>query len=138
MRPTVATDASACTAGQCRVDAAARRTSRSSPPGRPGRPGRPRRTGDVGADQRSEAEQGELCRLVGRHCESGDTLSAGVPLQDPRVGDLIAVPVTGAYTYALSNNYNGARRPPVVFVSDGEHRAVVRRETYADLMQRDL
>jgi diaminopimelate decarboxylase len=82
--------------------------------------------------------EGELCRLVGRHCESGDTLSAGVPLQDPRVGDLIAVPVTGAYTYALSNNYNGARRPPVVFVRDGEHRAVVRRETYADLMRRDL
>jgi diaminopimelate decarboxylase len=82
--------------------------------------------------------EGELCRLVGRHCESGDTLSAGVPLQDPRVGDLIAVPVTGAYTYSLSNNYNGARRPPVVFVRDGEHRAVVRRETYADLMRRDL
>jgi diaminopimelate decarboxylase len=82
--------------------------------------------------------EGELCRLVGRHCESGDTLSAGVPLQDPSVGDLIAVPVTGAYTYALSNNYNGARRPPVVLVRDGEHRAVVRRETYADLMRRDL
>ncbi|MCS0603555.1 diaminopimelate decarboxylase [Streptomyces sp. LP11] len=81
---------------------------------------------------------GELCHLVGRHCESGDTLSAGVPLADPRVGDLIAVPVTGAYTYALSNNYNGARRPPVVFVRDGAHRAVVRRETYADLMRRDL
>ncbi|MEY9942289.1 diaminopimelate decarboxylase [Streptacidiphilus sp. MAP5-3] len=82
--------------------------------------------------------EGEQCRLVGRHCESGDTLSAGVPLQDPQVGDLIAVPVTGAYTYALSNNYNGARRPPVVFVKDGAHRAVVRRETYADLMRRDL
>ncbi|GHE14429.1 diaminopimelate decarboxylase [Streptomyces alanosinicus] len=82
--------------------------------------------------------QGEPCRLVGRHCESGDTLSIGVPLQDPRVGDLIAVPVTGAYTYALSNNYNGARRPPVVFVRDGAHRAVVRRETYDDLMRRDL
>ncbi|MFC5906232.1 diaminopimelate decarboxylase [Streptacidiphilus monticola] len=81
---------------------------------------------------------GEPCRLVGRHCESGDTLSADVPLDDPRVGDLIAVPVTGAYTYSLSNNYNGARRPPVVFVRDGRHRAVVRRETYADLMRRDL
>ncbi|WP_405774754.1 diaminopimelate decarboxylase [Streptomyces sp. NBC_00859] len=81
---------------------------------------------------------GELCHLVGRHCESGDTLSTGIPLADPCVGDLIAVPVTGAYTYALSNNYNGARRPPVVFVRDGAHRAVVRRETYADLMRRDL
>ena len=81
---------------------------------------------------------GEVCRLVGRHCESGDTLSADVPLLDPRPGDLIAVPVTGAYTYSLSNNYNGARRPPVVLCRDGESREVVRRETYDDLMRRDL
>ncbi|WP_405731460.1 diaminopimelate decarboxylase [Streptomyces sp. NBC_01537] len=81
---------------------------------------------------------GEPCRLVGRHCESGDTLSAGVPLRDPRPGDLIAVPVTGAYTYSLSNNYNGARRPPVVFCRDGRSRPVVRRETYEDLMRRDV
>ncbi|MFC9325465.1 diaminopimelate decarboxylase [Kitasatospora sp. NPDC057015] len=81
---------------------------------------------------------GGRCRLVGRHCESGDVLSAGVPLRDPRPGDLVAVPATGAYTYALSNNYNGARRPPVVFCRDGGHRAVVRRESYEDLMRRDL
>jgi diaminopimelate decarboxylase len=82
---------------------------------------------------------GARCRLVGRHCESGDVLSAGtVPLRDPRPGDLIAVPVTGAYTFALSNNYNGALRPPVVFCREGESRAVVRRETYQDLMRRDL
>jgi diaminopimelate decarboxylase len=81
---------------------------------------------------------GEPCRLVGRHCESGDTLSAGVLLDDPRPGDLIAVPVTGAYTYSLSNNYNGSCRPPVVFCRDGQSRAVVRRETHADLMRRDL
>ncbi|GAA2839825.1 diaminopimelate decarboxylase [Kitasatospora paracochleata] len=81
---------------------------------------------------------GETCRLVGRHCESGDELVTGVPLRDPRPGDLIAVPATGAYTYALSNNYNGALRPPVVFCRDGRHRAVVRRETYADLLRRDL
>ncbi|MEW1909684.1 diaminopimelate decarboxylase [Kitasatospora sp. NPDC085895] len=81
---------------------------------------------------------GRPVRLVGRHCESGDVLSEGVPLRDPRPGDLIAVPVTGAYTYALGNNYNGARRPPVVFCRDGRHRAVVRRETYGDLLRRDL
>ncbi len=81
---------------------------------------------------------GTTCRLVGRHCESGDILGAGVPLRDPRPGDLIAVPVTGAYTYALSNNYNGARRPPVVFCADGSSREVVRRETYDDLMRRDV
>jgi diaminopimelate decarboxylase len=82
---------------------------------------------------------GEPCRLVGRHCESGDVLTTGtVPLRDPRPGDLIAVPATGAYTFTLSNNYNGALRPPVVFCRDGEARAVVRRETYQDLMRRDL
>lgn len=81
---------------------------------------------------------GHPYRLVGRHCESGDVLSAGVRLHDPRPGDLIAVPVTGAYCFSLANNYNGALRPPVVFCRDGEARAVVRRETYGDLLRRDL
>ncbi|MFD4240252.1 diaminopimelate decarboxylase [Streptomyces sp. NPDC058525] len=80
---------------------------------------------------------GEDCDLVGRHCESGDTLIRGVPLRDPRPGDVVAVPVTGAYCYSLANNYNGARRPPVVFVRDGEAREVVRRESYGDLLRRD-
>ena len=81
---------------------------------------------------------GEVVDLVGRHCESGDRLIAGVPLSDPRVGDLVAVPVTGAYCMTMANNYNGALRPPVVFCSDGAARAVVRRETYDDLTWRDL
>ncbi|MFC5252310.1 diaminopimelate decarboxylase [Streptomyces nigrescens] len=87
---------------------------------------------------RTSGGPGELCRVVGPHCESGDVLSAGVHLQDPRPGDLIAVPVTGAYTYSLANNYNAACRPPVVFCRDGRSRPVVRRETHADLMRRDL
>ncbi|MDT0456956.1 hypothetical protein RM550_14625 [Streptomyces sp. DSM 41527] len=81
---------------------------------------------------------GERCRVVGRHCESGDVLSTDVFLPGPRPGDLIAVPATGAYTYSLANNYNAARRPPVIFCRDGHSRPVVRRETYADLMRRDL
>lgn len=81
---------------------------------------------------------GETCDLVGRHCESGDVLASDVVLADPRVGDLVAVPVTGAYCYTMANNYNGARRPPVVFCRDGAPRLVVRRETYDDLLQRDL
>ena len=76
--------------------------------------------------------------MVGRHCESGDVLVDGVALPDPRVGDLLAVPVTGAYCYTMSNNYNGARRIPVVFASDGAARLVVRRETLADLLARDV
>jgi len=81
---------------------------------------------------------GALVDLVGRHCESGDRLIAGVPLDDPKVGDLVAVPVTGAYCMTMANNYNGALRPPVVFCSDGDARAVQRRETFDDLMRRDL
>lgn len=76
--------------------------------------------------------------LVGRHCESGDQLIDSVSLRDPRVGDLIAVPVTGAYCLTMSNNYNGALRPPLVFVRDGKARVVQRRETYEDLVARDV
>jgi diaminopimelate decarboxylase len=80
----------------------------------------------------------ETCELVGHHCESGDVLAHAVPLASPRRGDLVAVPVTGAYCYSLQNNYNGARRPPVVFCSEGEARLVVRRETYDDLLARNV
>ncbi|MGW8377949.1 diaminopimelate decarboxylase [Streptomyces sp. ODS28] len=81
---------------------------------------------------------GETCELVGRHCESGDKIVSGVPLRDPRPGDLIAVPVTGAYSYSVASNYNGACRPPVVLCRDGEARLAVRRETHDDLLRRDV
>jgi diaminopimelate decarboxylase len=81
---------------------------------------------------------GELCSLVGRHCESGDQLIDGVALREPAVGDLVAVPVTGAYCHTMANNYNGACRPPIVFVRDGAARLVLRRETYDDLLRRDV
>jgi diaminopimelate decarboxylase len=77
------------------------------------------------------------CDVVGRHCESGDTLVKDFDLVDPAVGDLLAVPVTGAYCFTMSNNYNAARRPPVVFCRDGVARLAVRRETFEDLMSRE-
>lgn len=80
---------------------------------------------------------GEDVDLVGRHCESGDRLSMDVPLQSPQSGDLVAVPVTGAYCYTMANNYNGALKAPVVFCADGVAREVVRRETLADVFARD-
>lgn len=76
--------------------------------------------------------------VVGRHCESGDVLIDGIDLPAARVGDLLAVPATGAYCFTMANNYNGSRRPPVVFARDGAARLVVRRETWADLMARDV
>ncbi|MCV7289933.1 diaminopimelate decarboxylase [Mycolicibacterium wolinskyi] len=81
---------------------------------------------------------GEPVSVVGRHCESGDQLVDGVALRDPVVGDLLAVPVTGAYCYTMSNQYNGARRVPVVFTRDGDARLVVRRDTWDDLLVRDV
>ena len=57
--------------------------------------------------------------VVGRHCESGDVLVDGVPLNAPRVDDLLAVPATGAYCFTMSNNYNGNRRIPVCSLRSG-------------------
>jgi diaminopimelate decarboxylase len=78
------------------------------------------------------------CHIAGKHCESGDVIVRDTSLPSPAPGDVVATPATGAYGYAMANNYNGVPRPPVVFVRDGEARAVVRRETYEDLMSRDV
>ena len=77
------------------------------------------------------------CRIVGMHCESGDVLVPDAGLEDPRPGDVLAIPATGAYGHAMASNYNAVRRPPVVFCKDGDARVVVRRETYDDLTARD-
>jgi len=80
----------------------------------------------------------ERCRLVGKHCESGDVIARDVALAQPAAGDVVATPVTGAYGYALANNYNSVPRPPVVLCRGGRARLVVRAETYEDLARRDL
>jgi diaminopimelate decarboxylase len=79
-----------------------------------------------------------ICHLAGKHCESGDVIVRDARLPDPAVGDIVATPATGAYGYAMANNYNGVPRAPVVFCRDGDARVVVRRETYADLVSRDV
>ncbi|CAB4323578.1 MAG: diaminopimelate decarboxylase [Actinobacteria bacterium] len=85
------------------------------------------------------ADRARTVTIVGKHCESGDLLirDAAVP-EDLAVGDILATPVTGAYGYSLSSNYNKVTRPAVVFVADGEARLVVRRETLDDLLSLDL
>ena len=79
----------------------------------------------------------DVCTIAGMHCESGDVLVRDVPLNDPRVGDILVIPATGAYSHAMANNYNAVPRPPVIFCRDGDARVVVRRETYDDLTLRD-
>jgi len=88
---------------------------------------------------RMSADRTDSARIVGKHCESGDILveSAAVA-PNVSVGDLLVMPVTGAYGYSMASNYNKVMRPAVVFVSKGESRLVVRRETYDDLVRLDL
>jgi diaminopimelate decarboxylase len=81
---------------------------------------------------------GDVCQVVGKHCESGDVLVRDARLPDPRRGDVLVVPVTGAYGHAMANNYNGVTRPPIVLCAGGEARLAVRRETYEDLHARDV
>jgi len=78
------------------------------------------------------------CVLAGKHCESGDVIVREAVLDDPRPGDVIVTPATGAYGYAMANNYNGVPRPPVIFCKDGDARLVVRRESFEDLTGRDV
>ncbi len=90
------------------------------------------------ASRASDADP-TLVRVVGRHCESGDiVVDADYLPGDLAPGDLLAVPVTGAYCFSLSSNYNYVPRPPVVAVSDGQARLIVRGESIADLLARDV
>jgi diaminopimelate decarboxylase len=72
--------------------------------------------------------------VAGKHCESGDVLIERVELPEPERGDVLAVPVTGAYTLAMSSTYNAVPRPAAVLVHDGRARLIRRRETVADLL----
>jgi diaminopimelate decarboxylase len=75
-----------------------------------------------------------VTRIVGRYCESGDVLVDAVALPKAAPGDVVAVPVAGAYHLAMASNYNLVPRPAVVFVHEGQARLVRRRETLADLL----
>ncbi len=79
-----------------------------------------------------------LARVVGRHCEAGDiVVDAEYLPADVTPGDLLAVAATGAYCYSLSSNYNAVPRPPMVALSHGRARVIVRAETIDDLLARD-
>jgi diaminopimelate decarboxylase len=83
---------------------------------------------------RADEPLDQTVSVAGMHCESGDVLIDDVRLPSPRRGDLLAVPATGAYTLAMSSNYNGVGRPAAVLVRDGEARVIRRRESVDDLL----
>jgi diaminopimelate decarboxylase len=89
------------------------------------------------ANRASEHATG-VYRIAGKHCESGDVLIEAAELPEPRPGDVLAVPATGAYTLALGSTYNGVPRPAAVLVADGSARVIRRRETVAELLRLEV
>jgi diaminopimelate decarboxylase len=76
--------------------------------------------------------------IGGPFCESGDILIENLELPEIQPGELLAVPVCGAYQLSMGSNYNGARKPAVVMVHEGQARMIQRRETLDDLVRRDI
>jgi diaminopimelate decarboxylase len=87
---------------------------------------------------RADADPSAPYTVVGKHCESGDMLIERVELAQPKRGDILAVPTTGAYTLAMSSTYNAVPRPAAVMVKDGEARVIRRRETVDDLLALEI
>ena len=83
-------------------------------------------------------EEREMVTIAGKLCESGDILVKDISLPEVRPGDIIAIPVCGAYSIPMSSNYNAIPRPAVVMVREGRAHLIRRRETYQDLMSLDL
>jgi diaminopimelate decarboxylase len=86
------------------------------------------------ANKAQEAATVEVT-VAGKHCESGDVLVRDVLIAPPEVGDILVTPGTGAYGYAMANNYNGQPRPAVVMVHSGVARIVIERETWQDVLR---
>jgi diaminopimelate decarboxylase len=72
--------------------------------------------------------------VAGKHCESGDILIKDAVLAKPEPGDILVMPATGAYCFAMASNYNGSPRPAVVLVNEGRARVIIERESYEDLV----
>lgn len=87
---------------------------------------------------KASLEKTATMTLAGKYCESGDLIGENMSIQQVEAGDILAILATGAYNYSMSSNYNRMPRLPVIMVRDGKARVVVRRETYDDLIERDV
>lgn len=79
-----------------------------------------------------------VATVAGRCCESGDLVQENAKIQTPEPGDILAVFCTGAYNYSMASNYNRVSKPPIVMISEGKSRVIVKRETYEDLVRNDI
>ena len=80
----------------------------------------------------------EVVTIAGKLCESGDILVRDISLAKVHAGDIIAIPVCGAYSIPMSSNYNAMPRPAIVMAKEGRARLIRRRETYKDMMSLDM
>jgi diaminopimelate decarboxylase len=87
---------------------------------------------------RADAATDDTYSVAGKHCESGDVLIDSVELAEPRRGDVLAIPATGAYTLAMASSYNGVPKPAAVLVSGGDAGLIRRRETIDDLLALEI
>jgi diaminopimelate decarboxylase len=82
-------------------------------------------------------ERSEVVSIAGPYCESGDVIIEDLPMPHLNEGDLIAVPMSGAYHLSMASNYNGARKPTVLWLEEGRAKIIQHRETPGDLCARD-
>lgn len=87
---------------------------------------------------RINEEPDTLVTVAGKCCESGDLIQENIKLNNPQVGDTLAVFCTGAYNYSMASNYNRIPRPAMVMVSGGKSRVIIKRESYEDLIRNDI
>lgn len=83
-------------------------------------------------------ERSEKVSIAGPYCESGDVVIEDLPMPEIEEGELIAIPASGAYQLSMSSNYNGARKPAVLWLEKGKVKVITRRETVQDLLKRDF
>ena len=83
-------------------------------------------------------EKMEKVSVAGPYCESGDVVIEDLLMPNVDEGELIAIPVAGAYHLSMSSNYNGARKPAVIWLEEGHTKLIIERETVHDLLKNQL
>ncbi|MGA2158807.1 MAG: diaminopimelate decarboxylase [Dehalococcoidia bacterium] len=84
------------------------------------------------------ADLSDKVTIAGRYCESGDILIKDISMPETASGDIVAIPVCGAYCIPMSSNYNMVPHPAIAMVKDGKARIIRKRQKYSDLMKYDV